>query len=92
MTLNLPEKAQSGKGSGPACVIGELCGVLPQASGKLPDAHSVGSFCDNNLGVFIVAKIAMENTDAVPPAHPGSPERQRRLVRGCNGATRRECR
>jgi len=70
MTLNLPEKAQSGKGSGPACVIGELCGILPQASGKLPDTHSVGSFCDNNLGVFIVAKIAMENTDAVPPAHP----------------------
>ena len=70
MTLYLPEKAQSGKGSDPAFVIGELCGYSPQASGKLPDTHAVGSFCDNNLGVFMVIKIAMENTDAVPPAHP----------------------
>jgi hypothetical protein len=70
MTLNLPEKALSGKGSGPGCVIGEFCGYLPQASGKLPDTHPVGSFCDNNLGVFMVTKIAMENTDAVPPAYP----------------------
>ena len=59
MTLNLPEKAQSGKGSGPACVIEGLCGYSPQASGKLPDTHPVASFCDNNLGVFMVTKIAM---------------------------------
>ena len=39
-------------------------------SGKVPDTHSVGSICDQNLGVFVVTKIAMENTDAVPPAHP----------------------
>src|SRR5438046_10429945 len=39
-------------------------------SGKVPDTHSVGSICDHNLGVFVVSKIAMENTDAVPPAHP----------------------
>jgi hypothetical protein len=43
---------------------------LPPPSGKVPYTHSVGSICDHNLGVFIVTKIAMENTDAVPPAHP----------------------
>jgi hypothetical protein len=70
MTLYLPEKAQSEKAPILPLVIGELCVYSPQASGKFPDAHSVGSFCDNNLGVFMVIKIAMENTDAVPPAHP----------------------
>jgi hypothetical protein len=70
MTLYLPEKAQSEKAPILPLVIGELCVYSPQASGKLPDTHSVGSFCDNNLGVFMVIKIAMENTDAVPPAHP----------------------
>jgi hypothetical protein len=39
-------------------------------SGKVPDTHSVGAICDHNLGVFTVAEIAMENTGAVPPAHP----------------------
>ena len=39
-------------------------------SGKVPDTHSVGSICDHDFGVFTVANIAMENTDAVPPAHP----------------------
>jgi hypothetical protein len=54
----------------PTDVIGELCDYPPaKPSGKLPDTHSVGSFCDHNLGVFIVAKIAVENTDAVPPVH-----------------------
>jgi hypothetical protein len=42
----------------------------PPSSGKVPYTHSVGSICDHNLGVFIATKIAMENTDAVPPAHP----------------------
>ena len=52
-------------------VIGELPGYPPaKPSGKVPDTHSVGSICDHNLGVFVVTKIAMENTDAVPPAHP----------------------
>ena len=41
-----------------------------QTSGKIPDTHSVGSICDHDFGVFTVANIAMENTDAVPPAHP----------------------
>jgi hypothetical protein len=39
-------------------------------SGKLPETHSVRSFCDHNLGVFIVTKVALKNTEAVPPAHP----------------------
>ena len=39
-------------------------------SGKIPDTHSVGSICDHDFGVFTVANIAMENTEAVPPAHP----------------------
>src|SRR5262245_55229496 len=40
------------------------------SSGKLPDTHSVRSFCNQYLGVFIVTKMAMENTDAVAPTHP----------------------
>jgi hypothetical protein len=32
--------------------------------------HSVGAIGNHNLGVFIVTEIAMENTGAVPPAHP----------------------
>ena len=40
------------------------------SSGKVPDTHSVGAICNHNLGVFIVTKIAMENTGAVSPAHP----------------------
>ena len=39
-------------------------------SDKVRDTHSVGSICDHDFGVFTVANIAMENTDAVPPAHP----------------------
>jgi hypothetical protein len=39
-------------------------------SGKLLETHSVGSIFDHNLGVFTVAKVAMENTSAAPPAHP----------------------
>jgi hypothetical protein len=32
--------------------------------------HSVDAICNHNLCVFIVTEIAMENTGAVPPAHP----------------------
>jgi hypothetical protein len=32
--------------------------------------HSVGAICDHNLGVFTVTDVAMENADAVSPAHP----------------------
>ena len=32
--------------------------------------HSVGAIGNHNLGVFIVTEIAIENTGAVPPAHP----------------------
>jgi hypothetical protein len=39
-------------------------------SGKVPDTHPVGAIHNHNLGVFTVTKIAMENTDAVSPAHP----------------------
>jgi len=39
------------------------------SSGKVPDAHPVGAIHDHNLGVFAVTKIAMENADAVSPAH-----------------------
>jgi hypothetical protein len=39
------------------------------SSGKVPDTHPVGAIYDHNLGVFTVTKIAMENTDAVSPAH-----------------------
>ena len=71
MTLYVPEKAQSwNRPRFCLCNRGTLRLSSPQASGKLPDTHSVGSFCDNDLGVFIVTKIAMENTNAVPPAHP----------------------
>jgi hypothetical protein len=41
-----------------------------RSSGKVPDAYSVGAIYNHNLGVFTIAKIAMENTDAVSPAHP----------------------
>jgi hypothetical protein len=41
-----------------------------EPSGKVADTHSVGSICDRDLGVFIITEIAMENTYAVPPAHP----------------------
>jgi len=43
--------------------------VRDKGSGKVLDTHSVGSICDHNLGVFTVTEIAMEDTDAVPPAH-----------------------
>ena len=39
-------------------------------SGKVPDTHPVGAIYNHNLGIFTVPKIAMENTDAVSPAHP----------------------
>jgi hypothetical protein len=32
--------------------------------------HSVGAIGNHNLSVFIVTEIAMENTGAIPPAHP----------------------
>jgi hypothetical protein len=53
-------------------IIREPTSGYPPAkpSGKVLDTHSVGSICDHDLGVFTVTKIAMENTDAVPPAHP----------------------
>jgi hypothetical protein len=39
-------------------------------SGKVRDTHPVGAIYNHNLGVFTVTKIAVENTDAVSPAHP----------------------
>ena len=39
-------------------------------SGKVLKTHSVGSIFDHNLSVFIVTKIALENANAAPPAHP----------------------
>ena len=40
------------------------------SSGKVPDAHPVGAIYNHNLRVFTIAKIAMEDTVAVSPAHP----------------------
>src|SRR5205807_600267 len=44
--------------------------ICAKPSGKVLKTHSVGSIFDHNLGVFIVTKIAIENTNAAPPAHP----------------------
>jgi hypothetical protein len=41
-----------------------------KSSGKVPNTHPVGAICNHNLGVFAVTKVAMEDADAVPPAHP----------------------
>ena len=40
-----------------------------KASGKLLEAHPVGSLGDRNLGVFTVADIALEIADTVPLTH-----------------------
>ena len=68
-----PKKRNHGIGPGFCLCNRGTLRLSPQASGKLPDTPSVGSFCDNDLGVLIVTKIAMENTNAVPPAHPVPP-------------------
>ena len=56
-------------------------------SGKVPDTHSVGAICDHNLGVFTVTEIAMENTGAVPPAHPlpRTPKAANQGLQRCRG-------
>ena len=51
-------------------IRGPASAALPQASGKVPETHSVGPICDHDFGVFTVTNITTENTDAVPPAHP----------------------
>ena len=57
-----------------------LPAICARASGKLLEAHSIGSIFDYNLSVFTVSEIALENTSAAPPAHPVS-----RTEAGCNG-------
>ena len=42
------------------------------SSGKVPDTHSVGAICNQNLGVFTVTEIAMENTG--DPASAPAPQ------------------
>jgi hypothetical protein len=58
-------------------LLGRVCAwvsdTMPGSpSGKLLETHSIGSIFDHNLGVFTVTKIALENTNAAPPAHPVS--------------------
>jgi hypothetical protein len=69
-----PKKRNHGIGPRFWLIIGELCGYPPQASGKLPDTHSVGSFCDNDLGVFIVTNIAIGKHQCGPASAPGPPD------------------
>ncbi len=56
-------------------------------SSKVSDTHPVGAIYNHNLGVFTVTKIAMENTDAVPPAHlvPGMPQAAYSGLQRCRG-------
>jgi len=56
-------------------------------SGKVPDTHPVGAIYNHNLGVFTIPKIAMENTDAVSPAHPvpGTPKVAYPGLQRCRG-------
>ena len=59
-----------------------------EPSGKVPDTHSVNSICDHDFGVFTVTNIAMENTDAVLPAHPlpRTPTAANQGLQRCRGA------
>ena len=54
-------------------------------SGKVRDTHSVGSICDHDFGVFTVANIATENTNAIAPAHsfPGMPKAANHGLQRC---------
>ena len=56
-------------------------------SGKVPDTHSIGAIHNHNLGVFTVTKVAMENTDAIPPAHrvPRTPQAGYPGLQRCRG-------
>jgi hypothetical protein len=49
---------------------------IGRSSGEVPDAHPIGAVYNHDLSVFTVTNIAMENTDAVSPAHlvPRTPE------------------
>jgi len=62
-------------------------GVYPPSkpSGKVREAHPVGSICDHDFGVFTVTNIAMENTGAVPPVHavPRMPKAANQGLRRC---------
>jgi hypothetical protein len=57
------------------------------SSGKVSDTHPVGAIYNHNLGVFTVTKIAMENTDAVSPAHliPRTPKATYPGLQRCRG-------
>jgi hypothetical protein len=57
------------------------------SSGKVPDTHPVGAIYDHDLGVFAVTEIAMENTDAVSPAHliPRTPKAAYPGLQRCRG-------
>jgi hypothetical protein len=61
----------------------------PKSSSKVPDTHSVGAICDHNLGVFTVTDFAMENADAVSPAHPvpRTPKAAYPGLRRCGGSS-----
>jgi hypothetical protein len=59
LTLNVWHKLES-----------ELQATSVESSGKVLDTHSVGSIFDYDLGVFTITKIALENTNSAPPAHP----------------------
>jgi hypothetical protein len=56
-------------------------------SGKVPDTHPVGAIYNHNLDVFTIPKIAMENTDAISPAHPvpGTPKVAYPGLQRCRG-------
>ena len=57
------------------------------SSAKLPDTHPVSAIDNHNLGVFTVTKIAMENADAVSPAHlvPRTPQAAYPGLQRCRG-------
>ena len=62
-------------------------GVYPPSkpSGKVREAHPVGSICNHDFGVFTVTNIATENTDAVPPVHavPRMPKAANQRLQRC---------
>jgi hypothetical protein len=62
-------------------------------SDKVPDPHSVGAICNQNLGVFTVTEIAMENTGAIPPAHPlpGTPKAEYPGLQRCRTSVPLTC-
>ena len=64
-------------------------GVYPPSkpSGKVREAHPVGSICNHDFGVFTVTNIATENTDAVPPVHavPRMPKAANQRLQRCRG-------